>query len=49
MNWNRELAALPSVPWLESIDFSVQSDQLEMVRQAKKIDIKPVSLSDNCV
>lgn len=44
--WTRDLASLPSVPWLQEIDFVIQNDTLEMARQAEKIDIKPVGLSD---
>ena len=43
--WTKDLAALPSVPWLEAIDFVIQSDRLEMARQAEKLDIKPLQLS----
>ncbi|MCT4608563.1 MAG: methylamine utilization protein MauG [Pelagimonas sp.] len=45
--WTRDLAALPKIPWLEAIDFVVQSDRLEMARQAQAIDIEPVDLSDH--
>lgn len=44
--WHAELAALPDVPWLEEIDFVIQSDQLEMDRQAAMLDVRPVALSD---
>ena len=40
------MAALPNVPWLEGIDFVVQSDPLEIARQAAKVDISPISLND---
>ena len=40
------MAALPQVPWLQTIDFVIQSDQLEMARHAATLDVKPVSLSD---
>ena len=43
--WTPDLAALPKVPWLETIDFVIQSDRLEMARQADKLDIKPLHLS----
>jgi cytochrome c peroxidase len=43
--WTKNLAALPSVPWLEAIDFVIQFDRFEMARQAEKLDIKPVQLS----
>ena len=45
--WTRDMAALPPVPWLEEIDFVIQSDRYEMARQAAKIDIEPRSLTDN--
>jgi len=41
------MAALPSVPWLEALDFVIQSDQYEMSRQASKLDIEPSHLSEN--
>ena len=47
--WTRDIASLPSVPWLQEIDFVIQNDTLEMARQAEKIDIKPVGLSDKDV
>ena len=40
------MAALPNVPWLESIDFVIQSDSIEIARQAAKVDISPISLND---
>ena len=43
------MARLPSVPWLQEIDFVIQSDILEMARQAEKIDIEPVELSNKDV
>ena len=45
--WKRDMAALPSVPWLEELDFVIQSDQYEMSRQASKLDIEPRDLSEN--
>ena len=47
--WTQDMARLPSVPWLQEIDFVIQSDILEMARQAEKIDIEPVGLSDKDV
>ena len=47
--WTRDMARLPSVPWLQEIDFVIQSDILEMARQAEKIDIEPVELSNKDV
>ena len=47
--WTRDMANLPDVPWLSEIDFVIQSDTREMARQAAKIDITPVTLSDQDV
>lgn len=44
--WTPDLARLPKVPWLETIDFAIQSDLREMARQAAVLDIAPVSLAD---
>jgi cytochrome c peroxidase len=44
--WTPERAALPNVPWLQEIDFVIQSDRLEMTRQSMIVDVRPVSLSD---
>ncbi len=44
--WTPERAALPNVPWLQEIDFVIQSDRLEMTRQSMMVDVRPVSLSD---
>jgi cytochrome c peroxidase len=44
--WTPALAALPDVPWLQDIDFVIQSDALEMDRQAATLDVRPVALSD---
>ncbi len=44
-NWSRDMANLPSAPWLEAIDFVIQSDTREMARQNDKLDIEPVNLS----
>jgi len=41
------MSNLPSVPWLEDIDFVIHSDKLEMARQAEKLDIEPVDLADH--
>lgn len=38
-NWHSDDAALVPAPWLEAIDFVVQSDRLEMARQAAATDI----------
>lgn len=45
-NWQRDRANLPNVPWLESIDFLVWDDRIEMKRYKEKIDIKPIPLSE---
>ncbi|MEL7132118.1 MAG: methylamine utilization protein MauG, partial [Pseudomonadota bacterium] len=45
-NWTRDMAALPSVPWLEPIDFMVWQDSREMARQRAVIQREPVLLSD---
>jgi cytochrome c peroxidase len=46
-SWKKQQANLPSVPWLEAIDFLVWDDRIEMSRYRQKIDIKPVTLSDD--
>ena len=47
--WVPEKAALPQVPWLQEVDFVIQSDRLEMARHAATLDVRPVSLSDDQV
>lgn len=47
--WRRDLANLPDVPWLQEIDFVIQSDSREMTRQSRALDIAPVTLSDQDV
>ena len=44
--WTPALANLPNVPWLQEIDFVIQTDALEMQRQAATLDVRPVVLSD---
>ncbi len=44
--WQPEMAELPEAPWLEPIDFVIQSDSREMARVAARLDIAPVMLSD---
>ncbi|OSQ62136.1 methylamine utilization protein MauG [Marivita cryptomonadis] len=44
--WTPALAALPQVPWLQEIDFVIQSDRLEMERSSATLDVRPVSLSE---
>ena len=46
-NWDRAQANLPNVPWLQSIDFLVWDDALEMARYQRKLDITPVALRDD--
>tara|TARA_Y100001954_G_scaffold221242_1_gene257212 strand:+ start:1540 stop:2946 length:1407 start_codon:yes stop_codon:yes gene_type:complete len=45
--WKQEWAKLPSIPWLSEIDFLVWDDRFEMERFKNKIDIQPITLSDN--
>ncbi len=45
-NWQRNMANLPSVPWLQPFDFLVWDDRIEMKRYEEKIDIKPIPLSE---
>ena len=47
--WARDMANLPPAPWLEDIDFVVQSDQREINRQKQLIDINKIHLSDDDV
>ncbi|WP_415919793.1 cytochrome-c peroxidase [Tateyamaria sp. SN6-1] len=44
--WEPRLAALPDVPWLESIDFMVWQDSREMARQRATVTLAPQALSD---
>ena len=44
--WQRADARLPPAPWLERVDFIVQSDVREMARQARALDIRPVALTE---
>jgi cytochrome c peroxidase len=44
--WTPAKAGLPDVPWLSEIDFVIQSDTREMLRQAVFLDVRPVQLSD---
>lgn len=37
--WPPDMAKLPVVPWLGAVDFVIQSDRLEMARQAQARDI----------
>ncbi|MEM6634378.1 MAG: cytochrome c peroxidase [Pseudomonadota bacterium] len=45
-DWRPEMARLPEIPWLAAADFMVQSDKREMARQARHIDITPLSHTD---
>ncbi|MGR3469109.1 MAG: cytochrome-c peroxidase [Shimia sp.] len=45
--WTRDMARLPTVPWLAAIDFVIWDDRLEMARQAARIDLAPLPLSDD--
>ena len=42
--WTRDMAHLPKAPWLEAIDFTIQSDTREMARQNRALDIIPITL-----
>ncbi|MEM9349960.1 MAG: cytochrome c peroxidase [Pseudomonadota bacterium] len=44
--WTRDMAALPEAPWLEAIDFVIQSDAREMARQASKLDLEGIDITD---
>jgi cytochrome c peroxidase len=44
--WSRDMAQLLPAPWIEAIDFVIQSDQREMERQNQTIDIVPIALND---
>ena len=46
-NWTRELVKLPDAPWISAVDFAIQEDSREMVRQASVRDTKPINLSDD--
>ncbi len=45
-DWSRDDAALRPVPWIAAIDFVIQSDRLEMARQASVQDINIGPLTD---
>ncbi len=47
--WTPARARLPEVPWLQEIDFVIQSDRLGMARHAATVDVRPVTLSDSQV
>lgn len=44
--WTQDMANLPDVPWLVTVDFAIRQDSREMIRQDAALDINPVSLSD---
>ncbi|MEM9694757.1 MAG: methylamine utilization protein MauG, partial [Myxococcota bacterium] len=44
--WTRDMAALPEAPWLEAIDFVIQTDGREMARQTAKLDLDGIDVSD---
>ena len=44
--WGPDDANLPVVPWLEPVDFAIQSDAREMARQAAALELRSISLSD---
>jgi cytochrome c peroxidase len=44
--WRPGLAQLPSVPWLAETDFIVHSDAIELERQARAVQMSPMSLED---
>ena len=39
------MANLPDAPWLQAIDFTIQSDTREMARQSRALDITPITLT----
>ncbi len=47
--WQRADARLPKAPWLERVDFIVQTDRREMDRQARALDIAPNPMGDAAV
>ena len=47
--WQRTEAKLPKVPWLEAIDFVVQSDRFEMARHRLALDLRPMEMSQDDV
>ncbi|MEO0654128.1 MAG: cytochrome c peroxidase [Pseudomonadota bacterium] len=44
--WMPEMANLPAVPWLETVDFVIRQDSREMARQAAVLDIDLPRVSD---
>ncbi|SNT35769.1 cytochrome-c peroxidase [Antarctobacter heliothermus] len=44
--WQEADAALPDVPWLAVADFAIRQDRLELARQARRLDIGPLPVSD---
>lgn len=43
--WTPDDVDLPDIPWLSATDFVIQSDRLEMARQAQARDLAPIPLS----
>lgn len=44
--WTPARAVLPQVPWVQQVDFVIQSDRLEMERHRATLDVRPVSLTE---
>lgn len=44
--WQFADAKLPEIPWLESVDFVVWQDKIELSRHKRHQDIKPLVLTD---
>ncbi|MBT6191483.1 MAG: methylamine utilization protein MauG [Tateyamaria sp.] len=45
-SWKREMAALPTAPWLEDIDFMIWQDSREIARQRAAITLKPRAMAE---
>jgi cytochrome c peroxidase len=45
-SWTRDMAKLPEAPWLQAIDFVIQSDKIERARHGAKLDIQPQDLTE---
>ena len=44
--WTPDMAKLPEVPWLATVDFAIRQDKAEMARQAAVNDLRPMSFSE---
>lgn len=44
--WTPDMAALPAAPRIAAVDFAIRQDSREMARQAARLDISPVAMSD---